>query len=553
MASKRGRPKTKKRIIVEELCEKHSEKSGDYRSTHGLASMIMNGEHAGLFKNFEEARVFVRQSRGACGDNIRKVMARKDLYQTPSYSKVYLDTKDSPEYKKASKRKLKKSKYYIITWAQNNTKIHDSFWDNILAYANFLGASIHVILGRYKNPTQLSDNDPDEHWDPKVIPYMDANRHSIHKKLKIMSDIKIQPTAVNPLTGLESMSGLESSVFGHPKMNMDTIAALEGYEPKIILTTGAVTNANYSDSKAGKKGAFHHVFGFVIVEIQDKEVFHIRQVTALANGSFCDLIHSVKDGKVSIVDSIDYMNLGDKHIGEHCLDVERQQRRILDRLKPKHTIIQDVYNGTSVNPHEDGDPIKKYLLQKEGKNLIRKEVQEMLDWIDSMKQYNLVIVPSNHNDWLDRYIKRQDWKKDIHNAMEYIEYSRILLSGQAPKGLVAYLIDQRFGKQVKTLSRNDSFRVHGIELAQHGDIGTNGSRGGVAQFRKLSTKMDVGHSHVPKRIDGVMYVGTSTYLRVGYTLGASSWKHADIICHKNGKRQHVFYVGKSKEFTTFDM
>jgi len=548
---KRGPKKKAKTIFVEELCKKHSRESGDYKNTRELTSILMASKYGKEFSGFEAARSSIRIRRGCSGDLLRKQITEKNLFEAPSHSKTFISTKDSPQYKKATKRKLSKSKYYIVTWAQNNTSVHKELWRNILAYSNYLDASIHVILGRYKNPTRIDDKDPDEHWAQEVEPYMDAKRHSIHKKLKIMSDIKIQPTAAKPLTGLESMSGIESAIFGHPKMQMDTIPALEGYEPKMIFTTGAVTNINYSDSKAGKKGEFHHVFGFVIVEIQDKEIFHIRQVTALRNGSFSDLIYNVKGGKVEAIEKIEYMNLGDKHIGDHCPDVEKQQKRLLDRLKPKHAIIQDVYNGTSVNPHEEYDPVKRYLLQKEGKHLIKKEVEDMLDWIDSMKQYNLVIVPSNHNDWLDRYINRQDWKKDIHNAREYVEYSKILLDGRAPKGLIAYLIDQRFGKEVKTLSRNDSFRIYGIELAQHGDIGTNGSRGGVHQFRKLSTKMDLGHSHVPKRIDGVMYVGTSTYLRVGYTVGASSWRHADIICHKDGKRQQIFYMGNNKDFTTF--
>ena len=45
-----------------------------------------------------------------------------------------------------------------------------------------------------------------------------------------------------------------------------------------MLTTGACTVKNYTDSKSGKKGEFHHTLGFVIVEIKDDETFFIRQV-----------------------------------------------------------------------------------------------------------------------------------------------------------------------------------------------------------------------------------------------------------------------------------
>lgn len=544
--------KTQKRIFADEFIRK--QKKIEDKSANWYTNQIYKSKFGDQFNSWLHCRNTVLQILGQHGERSRtsgKLGRDLSLESKLTGGRVWLDNQTSKEYKLATKRKLNKSKYYIVTWAQNNTAVHQGFWDNIQAYAKHLGASVHVVLGRYKNPTRIIDNDNEEHWSPKITPYADANRHNLHKNLQLLSDIKIQPTASTPLTGLEAMSGLKSAIFGHPKMQMDTIPALEGYEAKLVFTTGAVTKKNYSDSKAGKKGDWHHTFGFVIIEIKDNETFIPRQVTACSDGSFSDFIYNVKGGKVSKLDSISYMNLGDKHIGEHCPVVEKQQRRIMDRLKPKRVIIHDLCNGHSVNPHEEFDPIKKYLLHQSGKNLIKREIDEMKAWVKSMLKYNIVIVPSNHNDWLDRYIGKQDWKKDIANAMEYSEYSMVLLLNQAPKGLVAYIIEKEFGNKVKTLSRNDSFRINGIELAQHGDKGANGSRGSMMQFKKLATKIDVGHSHTPKRIDGVMYVGTSSILRVGYTVGASSWYNCDIICHKDGKRQQIFYMGPKKEFTTF--
>jgi hypothetical protein len=64
---------------------------------------------------------------------------------------------ESPEYLEAKKKKFdKKSKRFIITWAQNDTEVHESFISNIEAYAEKIDASIHIIAGRYKNPTSLS-------------------------------------------------------------------------------------------------------------------------------------------------------------------------------------------------------------------------------------------------------------------------------------------------------------------------------------------------------------------------------------------------------------
>lgn len=457
------------------------------------------------------------------------------------------------EYTKAKQRKADHSKKIkIVCSAQNNTPIHKELWKNIMSYAKFHNADVHVILTRYKNPNPFKKEESEgEYWCQEVLPYADANRHQIHKNLMIMSDIKIQPTATIPLTGFESISGNSSAIFGHPKVQMDTLPALDGSVTKFLMTTGSVTMPNYSDSKAGKKGEFHHTFGFVIIEVKDKDTVIPRQVTACKDGSFSDLFYNVKNGKITKINEVDALVLGDKHLDQLDEGLEVQQIKLMNIINPKRTLVHDIFNGTSVNHHNEKDPILSYELQKSGKNLIKRELDGMYDWITKMLKYNLVIVASNHNDWLDRYVRGKDWKKDILNAMEYMELTKISLSGLATKGLIAYLIEQKFGKKVKTLGRDESYKVNDFTLNLHGDAGSNGSRGSIHNFRKMSTKMIVADSHTPRRLDGVVYAGTSSLLRCGYNIGASSWAFCDVILHKDKKAQQILYIGKNRDFTTF--
>ncbi len=216
------------------------------------------------------------------------------------WSNLGLTEKQEPEpeqYLQAKNRSYdKQKKRFIITWAQNNTPINKGLLKNIEAYADFIDADIHVILGRYKNPTSVFEDVGQEYWTPEIVKYGDANRHDIHKYVSIMSDVKIQPTAVNPMTGMQAMSGINSCVFGSPKVQMEMIPVLEGNMPKMMVTTGAITQKNYTDSKSGKIGEFHHTFGFCIVEIKDKDRFFIRQVTADdKTGNFTDLYFNIKN------------------------------------------------------------------------------------------------------------------------------------------------------------------------------------------------------------------------------------------------------------------
>jgi hypothetical protein len=123
------------------------------------------------------------------------------------------------------------------------------------------------------------------------------------------------------------------------------------------------------------------------------------------------------------------------------------------------------------------------------------------------------------------------------------------------KGVIPAIINQKY-PSYKTLSRDESYRVKNWELGQHGDMGTNGSRGSLQQFRTLNTKIIVGHYHTPGRKDGAMAVGTSTKMRMGYNRGASSWLQSHVIIHNDGRAQHISLIRDINEkvgFTTFEI
>jgi hypothetical protein len=453
----------------------------------------------------------------------------------------------------------KEKKRFIITWAQNNTPVHKKFLKNIEEYAKHIDADIHVIAGRYKNPTSVWSNqqENEEFWDADILPYLDANRHDIHKFVSILSDIKIQPTAVNPMTGMQALSGVNSCVFGSPKVQLEMIPVLESNCPKMMLTTGAITQNNYTDSKSGKVGDFHHTFGFCIVEIKDDEVFFVRQVTADdKTGSFSDLYYNVKNGKVERLDTISAIVFGDIHFGHHDQTVIDSTLNMLDSITPKHVILHDVFDGNSISHHEMKDPFIQYGKELAGTNDLGKEIEGMMVGLEVFNKFeNVVIVRSNHDDFLDRWLKNEDWKKQptFKNSRLYMQLSDILLEqyGKDPyrvSGVIPCLINQRYPK-FKTLGRSASYKVKDWELGQHGDVGSNGSRGSLLQFRKLNTKIVVGHYHSPGRKDGALAVGTSTKLRVGYNNGASSWLQSHVIIHNDGKAQHINFI--NGEFTTF--
>ena len=458
----------------------------------------------------------------------------------------------SEQFIKAQKKKHdKKKKCFLVTWAQNDTPIHQGLFKNMEAYAKERNAEILVIAGRYRNPTSLIQSEKvknEDTWCDEILPYLDANRHDIHKNFSILSDVKVQPTTVSAISGIQGFTDNKSCIIGSPRKQFETIPVLEGEKPKLMLSTGALTIPNYTDSKAGKKGEFHHIFGFAVVEIQDKETFYVRQITADdKTGDFYDLTNHVKSGKIKKNKSITAAILGDIHLGEEDSDViDITLNKLLKTLTPKHLVLHDVFNGHSISHHEAKDVFKRYSRESDGSNSLKDEVNYMIEWLKKVEKYNVIVVRSNHDDFLDRWLQRESLTKmNIKNAMEYVKYSAILLSGKAPKGIIPYLINQKYPK-MKTLDMNSSFKVKGWELAVHSHAGSNGAKGNITNFRRLNSKLIIAHSHSPKIMENVVQVGTSTRLRVGYNLGPSSWLNSHAIIHEDSKCQLINIIRDAK-------
>lgn len=492
---------------------------------------------------------------GKCERTVRGWCSNKLDFKNPTINQV------NPKQLEIAKSKELESdkKRFIITWAQNNTKINKCFLNNMLAYGEHINAQLLVIAGKYHN-INSNENCDEIYWDKMIEPYLDANRHDIHKYVSIMSDVVIVPTAINPMSGLNGLSSNKSCIFGSPKIQLEMSAVLDNSVSKIMMTTGSVTHPNYTISKAGKKGEFHHTFGFIIVEIKDDDIFYARQVTANNDGSFTDLWFNVKNETVSIEKSIEGIVLGDLHCGNIDNDVLTQtQKLITNYLVPKNVVLHDVFDGYSINHHEIKDPFIQYSNEVNNRNSLSNEIDNLINVLKTFENFEkVIIVRSNHDDFLDRWLKDGDWKKQptCKNSIEYMEYSAILLKQYANNdviGIIPHIINEKLSKNFVCLKRCDSYKIKNWEVGQHGDLGANGSKGSIGQYRNLNTKLIIGHSHTPARKDGALSVGTTSKLRMSYNNGPSSWLHSHVIIHNDGKTQHLNFIKDNNgnvDFTT---
>lgn len=443
-----------------------------------------------------------------------------------------------------------------MTAAQNATPVHEAFLQSLLVAAKHLDAELLVIPIRYKNPTSrwtLSQANA-ETWNEAVHPYLFNGRRKLNSNLVLLGDIKTVPTASSPLTGFDAISGGESAILGHPKLQLKVIPTPSNKLPKILTTTGAVTVPNYTDSKAGKIGEFHHLLGAVIVELEDK-VFHMRHISADSKtGEFTDLVTRYTPTGVHKAPRPLALVMGDTHVDYIDPKVEAATfgpKGVVDTLRPQHLVWHDVLDGYSCNPHHGENPFNRIAKRQANRDDVGAEVRRAVDFIKARTKGDIqsVVVASNHDDFLRRWIVGTDWRKDpvnaefyLKTALKMVQGTTLNVSGTSTPDPFAYWMSRANAKNIRMLGVDESFQLGGVDLGQHGELGPNGARGSITNLRRIGARSIIGHSHVPGIDEGAMQVGTSTHLRLEYNAGPSSWLNAHAILHADGKRQLVFII-----------
>jgi hypothetical protein len=443
---------------------------------------------------------------------------------------------------------------YVITAAQNATPVWQPFFKALKNYCRWNGAQLIVIPYRYKNPTSIWSQEAkdDDRWDPPLTPYLLDRRIELNKHLVLLADVKTQPTATAPLQGFETMTGSRSAIIGHPKLELVTVPTPQERLPKILTTTGAVTERNYIPSKAGKKGEHHHTFGACVVELEGG-LFHIRQINAVKDGTFCDLEYEYSQDFRRQA-AIAALVMGDTHVKFVDPDVDAAtwgKGGLVDELRPEQVVWHDLHDGFSHNHWHEGHLVTNYVKHHTGNNDIERELRQSCDFLaEKAKAYPKVrhiIVDSNHPRWLSQWLNRINPRYDLQNVVFWARTLE-MVAGTARMGDSGVEAADPFvlwAKQMlpapvlartKFLRQDESHLIMGIECGMHGDRGANGAKGSPRTFAKLGVKSVTGDGHSPWIKDGAYRVGTNTRLKLSYTAGPSSWLHTDCLIYSNGKR-----------------
>lgn len=466
-----------------------------------------------------------------------------------------------PQLRKVRDKILPKNTDIVLfTAVQNKTAINRDMLKSMESYKKFLeemmGRKVEIVISptTYRNPTSPTESNSkkaEQWWADEVLPYLYYNKIEFGDCL-LSTDSRIRPTAKKPLTSYEVLAKDKHLVLPHPKIHFKTMPRFRNKPLRTMSTTGYLTRKNFSSSKAGETAQEHFSYGFSIVEKKKDGTCYVpRNVKVTQNGNFIDLIFSVENGLVSIIDGSEGFVWGDIHASNIKQEIFDETLRLYNLFKPKQTVLHDLLDGESINPHERKD----FFIQRrkiiEGKNMVEDEINHSFDVARTIKDTGskVNVVISNHDVFLDRYINDLDWKKDLYNSPTYLKYAHIFQTVDITEygSLYGYLLKEEFGDEVAYINYNESLDICGYECGSHTDHGANGARASVNTFAKLNTKMIGGHSHSPLIEDGFNRVGVTCSIEQYYTRkGLSSWAYAHSVIHKNCKNQLLVFTDDYK-------
>jgi hypothetical protein len=220
-------------------------------------------------------------------------------------------------------------------------------------------------------------------------------------------------------------------------------------------------------------------------------------------------------------------------------------------LRPRSQFFHDLLDFQARNHHRRGDHHHRAAMLAAGASAdsvnaalelcARFLRQTEREWCTS------VVVPSNHNDAFQRWLRESDPREDAVNLRIWCQANDALHAaierGDEDFDVFRWAMERNDPLAMEGIvfpPRNGSYDIcqatGGIECAIHGDQGPNGSRGSALSLSRVAVRMNIGHSHSAMIMDGVYQAGLCGKLDQGYNNGPSSWSHTQIVTYPNGRR-----------------
>lgn len=464
---------------------------------------------------------------------------------------VYIDDIITEEQVDKLRDAVKNNDKFIVTTAVTGCVLDTRAYNSIKQYCKANNAELLVLVA--SDPASNLDRGTLGRIDKRLTQEAIVLEDTYLNSNIFLSTIKLSAKHIDPITGLSRIGQREGSfIYASPKQRMKSFPVSNEKMPHFLMTTGAITSpdytsANYMSNRTAYIATHDHVMGGLIVEIGDSDEYHFRQFQCDGNGGFIDLGKYYDGNKIKNVTPEAFV-LGDWHSGSTSPEAIACFEEIAKLTKPKELILHDFFDARSINHHEAHSIDSRAKRAVQGHLDLKDEFKMAAKDLEFLNKYadKLVVVKSNHDLFLDRFLDKGDFSDDPHNYKTFLELALKKVGGE--KDILKYGIeelgglDPKVANKIKWLELDEDYNKGGIQLGAHGHLGSNGSRGSLKSMEQAYGSSVTGHSHTPEILRGAYAVGTMTHLKLNYNKGPSSWLNACCLVYHNGQRQLINFI-----------
>jgi len=466
------------------------------------------------------------------------------------YPEIYNQVVDESVFSRKAFDELRKDaknyKRFVVTTVVAGCEVDQNFLKSIDSYCQKNNALL--LLMTCADPAASVGWD----FDPCLKDRYFVGRNLALNQALWISTIKLSAKHIDPITSLGRLGQRSGSfIYASPKQRLKMVATSRTRPPVALMTTGCLTLPNYATTRymSDRTAVIadnDHVMGAIVIELDGAKKFHFRQIQADNKGSFVDFGKFYSGNSVTDM-SPEAMVLGDYHSGETDPVVDACWKADIRKLKPNKIVFHDLFNGLSINHHDRKKRITAARRSKAGLLDLRSEIEgvarDLNSYLALRPDLKLVIVKSNHDEFLDRWLEDFEFRHDPLNLRYALDLAIHLEEELDPLQTAVEDAGLKDCDRVRWLERQEEYKVAGIELGNHGDKGANGAPGSLRAMEEAYGQSVSGHTHRDEIYRGCYQVGTSSILDPEYAeAGLSSWTQSRCDVYKNGMRQLVRVV-----------
>ncbi len=436
---------------------------------------------------------------------------------------------------------------WIVTAIEPSAQVHGGFWTNLKAYAATLGAELVVAA---VGNSFCGERYPGDHRE-----FISNAAFAVGGLLDVALDNAPPVRLVRPLDTVRHRAFARWTVFPHPSICLETLVRIRCEGLKVHLTSGAMT---FPSSSSGPR----RELGAVIIEVSATGSAHCRHIVSEpdGDGSFQDLDVKVVGGIAYRGRRVEALTFGDIHHAHLDAQVARATwgigaedgTALVDRLRPRSMVFHDLVDFDARNHHDARDHHRRFIQTAAGGGDVGAEFAAASHFLEKTRRSwcRSVVVRSNHDEALIRWLRESDFRDDPLNALFFLETSlalhRRLASGRGAEDLFEQTLRRLSPdglRGVRFLKDGESMAIAGVEASLHGHRGADGRPGDLRFFERIGMRATLGHTHRPVTRDGILCAGVCA-TDLAYARGQiTAWGVGHVVTYASGARQHLLFDG----------